>query len=208
MNKNAFGYFENLPEDIRNIFMWLCQDVASLQQKWDFYLELFGKAQNIVLLSELAPGSFNIIFETLQNEFTMSICRLGDPSTVMGNANISFAALLERCADVEEVKDLFSEFRALSEPLRQRRNKRVGHRDLDTVIGPFSNAFPDISKEQISTILQIAADILNSVLQQYEDSEMYFHPVTQGDANILIYWLKRAKQSRHSLNRHCKTYGE
>jgi len=63
MSKNAFGYVELLPENIRDSFMWLCQDVASLQHKWDLYLELFGKDQNTNLLSELAPASFNIISE-------------------------------------------------------------------------------------------------------------------------------------------------
>lgn len=200
MNKNAFGYSEHLPENIREIFMWLCQDVVSLQQKWDFYQELFGKTQNTVLLSELAPGSFNIIFETLQNELTMAICRLRDPSTTKGKANISFEALLDKCTNMKEVEDLLSEFKRISKPLSQRRNKRVGHRDLDTVIKPFDNPIPGFSSEQINTILQLAVDILNSVLQQYENSELCFHFATCGGASTLIYWLRMAKESCNFVN--------
>lgn len=76
---SRFGYYPKLPEDIREVFMWLCQDVAALREKWDFYQELFDKG-NIDLLSELARASFQIFEESLRDDLTMSICRLSDPA--------------------------------------------------------------------------------------------------------------------------------
>jgi len=152
MSKNTFGYIEQLPENIRDVFMWLCQDVASLQHKWDFYLELFGKNQNTDLLSELAPASFNIIFETLQNDMTMAVCRLSDPPKSMGQENLSLATLIKSHAEIEGLNDLLTDFQKICEPVRQRRNKRVGHRDLNTVIKPLENPLSGVSKEQIDMI--------------------------------------------------------
>jgi hypothetical protein len=196
MAKDSFGYSEQLPEEIRDVFMWLCQDVASLQQKWDFWLELFGKSQNTNLLSELAPASFNVILETLQNDVTMAICRLSDPPKSMGQENLSFATLVKNGAEIEGVEDLVAEFQRMCEPVRQRRNKRVSHRDLNSVINPSENPLPGISKEQIDMIVKKAADILNFILQHYENAELYFHTVSPGDADTLIFWLEAGKAAK------------
>jgi hypothetical protein len=193
MSKNAFGYVDQLPENIRDSFMWLCQDVASLQHKWDFYLELFGKNQNTDLLSELAPASFNIIFETLQNDITMAICRLSDPPKSMGQENLSLATLVKNCTEIEGLDGFLTDFQNICEPVRQRRNKRVGHRDLNTVIKPLENPLPGVSKEQIDIILKTAAAILNSVLQNYDNGELNFHTISPGGADSLIFWLKTGK---------------
>jgi len=194
VSTNDFGFSEQLPESIREVFMWLCQDVASLQQKWDFWLELFGKSQNTDLLSELAPASFNVILETLQNDITMAICRLSDPPKTREYDNLSFATLAENCSEIERVKNLVSEFQKICEPVRQRRNKRVGHRDLNSVIKPLANPLPGIHKEQIDTIVKMAGDILNIILQHYENTEIYFHSVSPGGAETLIYWLRKGKE--------------
>lgn len=175
MSINAFGYVEQIPESIRDSFMWLCQDVASLQHKWDFYLGLFGEGKNTDLLSELAPASFNIIFETLQNDITMAICRISDPPKSMGQENLSLETLIKSDTDIGGLDGLLTYFKTLCEPVRQRRNKRVGHRDLNTVIRPLENPLPGISREQIDMILRTAANILNSVLQNYDNGELNFH---------------------------------
>jgi hypothetical protein len=54
MSKDAFGYDSRLPENIRDIFMWLFQEVACLHDKWSLYPGLFGDKNNTDLLSELA----------------------------------------------------------------------------------------------------------------------------------------------------------
>ena len=197
MAKNDFGYSEELPENIRDVFMWLCQDVASLQHKWDFWLELFGKSENTDLLSELAPTSFNIILETLQNDITMAICRLSDPPKSMGQENLSFATLAQNCDEIEGIENLVTEFRKICEPARHRRNKRVGHRDLNSIIKPLEYPLQGLSKEHIDTIVKTAADILNFVLQYDENAEMYFHTISPGNAKTLMYWLKKGKASRN-----------
>jgi hypothetical protein len=198
MTKNAFGYSEQLPENMRDVFMWLCQDVVSLQNKWDFWLEMFGKKQNTDLLSELAPASFNIILETLQNDITMAICRLSDPAKNNKQENLSFATLAQKCVEVEieKAESLVTEFEILCKPVRQRRNKKVGHRDLNSVIKPLENPLPGISQEQIEMIIKKAEDILNFIIQNYDNGELYFHTISPGGAKELIFWLQKGKVSK------------
>ncbi len=203
MAKDIFGYSELLPEIIREPFMWLCQDVASLQQKWDFWQELFGKRQNAIFLSNLVPASFNIILETLQNDITMAIYRLSDPPRSMGQENLSFATLAKNCIEIEGLTDRISEFRRMCEPVRQRRKKRVGHRDLNSVINPLENPLPNISKDQIDMIINNASNILNFILKHYEDAEMYFHAACRGGAEELIFWLNEGNAAKsHTHARH------
>ena len=190
MPNDTFGYDEKLPEDIRDIFMWLCQDVAALYYKWHFYSELYSKEENTKLLSRLALSSFNIIEESLRSDLTMSICRLRDPACTAGKHNLSFEALIKK-SSIDGMDELLEEFQDACEPIRQYRNKRVGHNDLKTTIEPHENPLPGIGKRDIDNILAIAGRILNSIYQNYTNSELGFdYPLYIGGADTLLYWLK------------------
>ena len=195
--ENAFGYNTRMPETVREIFMWLCQDVASLQSKWDFYLELYGKSENTSLLSELAHWSFNIIEESLRNDMTMAICRLCDPSITMRKENLSLATLVEKCHDIRGLKVRLAEFQSACEPISHWRNKQVGHNDLNTVIQPRENPLPEINRAGIKRIIDLASDILQTIAIHYSIGDLNFHTISRGGAEDLIFWL-RAGQEHHS----------
>ena len=198
MSYTPFGYSEKLPENIKDAFMWLCQDVSILQSKWDFFSYLFGTKANTDLLSELAPASFNMIFDSLLNDITMAICRLSDPSKSgrdLERYNLSFSTLVDMCDQIEGLKELLKDFRNVCKPITQTRNRRVGHRDLDTAIRPLENPLPGITKQQIERILKTATDFLNTVYKNYDNGFLVFHMVVPGGADALIFWLTKAKAS-------------
>jgi hypothetical protein len=174
--------------------MWLCQEVASLQSKWDFYLELFGKEQNTNLLSELARFSFNIVEESLRFDMIMAICRLSDPLKSVGQENLSFARLVENCSDVSGLDVLRTEFQKACEPVRQLRNKRVGHKDLNTFIKPSENPLAGIDKEHMDLIVKLASNILKAVFQHYVAADVDFHTIARGGAKDLIFWLNEGRE--------------
>jgi hypothetical protein len=195
--EDAFGYDIRVPEKIRETFMWLCNDVADLQSKWDFYLELYGKEENTALLSELAPWSFNIIEESLRNDMTMAICRLSDRSITMGEKNLSLATLVENCPDISGLDTTLAEFQASCKPISKWRNKHVGHKDFKTLIRPREKPLPGINKIQIEQILILAEKILKIVCLYYTKGELGFYTISRGGAEDLIFWLK-AGQEHHS----------
>jgi len=195
MPEDVFGYDPRLPDDIRDIFMWLCQDVAALYYKWHFYLELYSEEENTALLSYLAQSSFNIIEESLRSDLTMSICRLRDPAYSVGKENLSLSTLAQKCSEIDEVDELLKEFQDACQPIRQYRNKRVGHNDLNTTIKPRDNPLPGIGRRDIDNILALASRILNVIYKNYIDSELVFdHPFFIGGAEALIYWLRLGKK--------------
>jgi len=194
MSNDAFGYDPKLPDNIREVFMWLCQDVAALRNKWSLYLELFGDKENTELLSELARASFQIIEESLRDDMTMAICRLSDPPQSMRKDNLSLTTLVHRLGEPDNATELLKDFLEACEPVRQYRNKRVGHNDLNTTIKPQDNPLPGIGRKHIDRIVQLAERILNLVYQRFVNGELFFEPAHIGGADALIFWLKMAKE--------------
>ena len=199
--KDAFGYSEKLPEDIREIFVWLCQDLISLQDKWRFYTDLFSSEENTSLLSELALSSFRIIEESLRNDMTLAICRLSDPARSSGKANLSVRTLTQNYSNVEIIRNLVHDFIKACQPVRELRNKNVGHNDLNTRIEPIDNPLPGIKKSQIVSIINLTEKILKSIFLIYDkDCELGFSvPVQIGGAADLIYCLKRARVKNFNI---------
>ena len=89
MAETRFGYVDQLPDEIRDVFTELCQETANLGMKWKLYLDLYGESANIVLLQDTANGEFLMIEQSLRVDMTMTICRLADPPRSMGKENLS-----------------------------------------------------------------------------------------------------------------------
>lgn len=196
MFDEAFGYNTHVPENIREILMWLCQDVLSLHNKWSLYLGLFRAEDDRYLLSELALGSFNIIEESLRFDMTMSIRRLSDPPGRGKRKNLSLQTLAEKCDDIDNVGELLERFLAACEPVRRLSDKRVAHRDLSTTIKADENPLPGIAEKRIDQIVELAARILNLIYRNFDDKELAFQPSLIGGADALLYWLRLAKRAK------------
>ena len=124
----------------------------------------------------------------------LSICRLSDPPVSFGNDNLSISALVHNLGESSDISVLKDEFQKACEPVRQYRNKRVGHNDLNTTIKPQDNPLPGIGRMHIDRIVELAETLLNLVYQRFVDGELLFQPFYIGGADELIYWLKMAKE--------------
>jgi hypothetical protein len=198
MSNDRFGFHQNLPESIRDVFMWLCQDVAMLRLKWNFYIGLYSSKESTDLMSDLAPASFRIIEESLRADMTMAICRLSDPIETRGQNNLSICTLcllLSRMEDNQSLVEMLEDFKQACKPVRALRNKRVGHNDLHTRIRPQKNPLPGIRRSQIEHIVEQAEKILNYVYQCYVDSQLSFGPIHVGGADTLLFWLRKGWES-------------
>src|SRR4051812_47210191 len=121
MPAHDFGHIDVLPDDIRDIFMWLCQDVAALNRKWDFYQELFGDPENFEFM-RLSHWAFNLIEECVRTDMTMAVCRLSDPIKSCGRENLNFRTLEDFYAQDAKLKELVDDFVTVCEPVKANRN--------------------------------------------------------------------------------------
>lgn len=190
----TFGYNENVPEAIRDIFMMLCQDVVSLARIWRLYLGLFSDVETAELLSKMARETFHLVEEALRNNMAISIARLCDPARSCGHECISFRALAERAPQLDELKQKVDAFVELCAPIEALRNKRLAHNDLGTMIRPLDNPLPGIDRSLIDRIVADAGELLNYVVSKFDDAQLVFELTAVGGAEHLIYWLRLAKE--------------
>jgi len=200
MKNNAFGYNEKIPENIRDVFMWLCQDLAELNHMWEFYVGLFGNKDDADLLANYLYTTFMVIEQSLRTSIIMSICRLDDPPVQGKNRNLTLKALIDQCSNQNDVEELYSEFHLACEPFEIFRNKRVGHRDLPTSINYESFLLPGIGKAQVETVLTLAEKILNKIALFYADTDFYFKSSSPGGADTLLHWMRVGIENRHKFN--------
>ncbi|HUW94200.1 MAG TPA: hypothetical protein VMW58_00285 [Anaerolineae bacterium] len=198
MDDEDFGYNPVLPRDIRPIFMWLCQEVASLYLKWQFYNGLYVGEGSTGLLSDLASGSFAIIEESLRRDMATSICRLCDPPRTGRQLNLSLQTLAEKCQELDGLPELLREYLDACQPVLQYRHKLVAHRDLNTTLSPQDNPLAPIGRTQIVTILDLAGRVLNLVYRHFTAMELAFTPSLIGGADTLLYWLSVAKKAKET----------
>ena len=59
MAEETLGSSERIPEEIRDACTQLCQDVAMLHYKWNYYLELFSSQENADL--DLSAGRLDLV---------------------------------------------------------------------------------------------------------------------------------------------------
>ena len=191
MEENDFGFRPDLPENVRDIFMWLCQDLASLCYKWKTYRNLF-KPENEAILYNTAQQAFKVIEESLRVDMTMMICRLGDPLRSCGKENLNFKAL-EHCYENDtDLKKLVKGFQDACEPIKTHRNKLVAHSDMQTRLKPDENLMPPVGRSEIETVIDCATKVLNHI-----EPNMGFVPYDFMGADTLVFWLQKGWDDHH-----------
>jgi len=195
MPEGKFGYIGSLPEEIRDVFMWLCQDMVALYRKWDFYLGLYGKPENQPIVSFL-PQAFSVIEESLRTDLTMAICRLSDPLEMRKQENLNFRSLGAFYCQDAKLQVLINEFVMSCEPVRINRNKLVGHSDKVARLEPGRAMIPQIKKSDIDTIIKNAESIIAHVSWEYGNQTYGFGIPGDGGADALVYWFKKGSDNR------------
>lgn len=190
---NPIGLFQELPESVRAIFQGLYEDLVSLHGKWQFYLDLFNDPETVELLNAVAMGSFQMIEESLRSDMTMSICRLTDPAQSCGKDNLSVNVLVDKLRHIPELATLSQKFHDSCKPVRDYRNKRVGHNDLRAALKPRADPLPNVTRVDIEDILASGAKLINHVYHFYVNGELSFKPFGfGGGGKDLVHWLKDA----------------
>lgn len=199
MDQNYFRTDENIPEEIRDVFMRLWQDVASLFQMWDFYLRFLGNEEDAELLAKHLPGTLRILERSLRISLVMGICRLSDPAQDNKYENISLARLAKYEPKNKILVGLYTEFKQACKPFEIYRNKRFAHRDLPTTLDNKGNILPGINRKNIENVLRFSSEIINTFAQEFTNSDYQFPINTSGGPDQLLYWIKEGLRAKNYL---------
>jgi AbiU2 len=202
--ETRFGYLENMPQHIRELFLELCDEVINLNLRWQFLSELFGKQENAALLANVASASFDVIGNALGEVIIMSICRLSDGLQYRDRPRLTLQRLINSCPGIPDSDKLWTDFSSACKPFREHRNMKFGHYDLKTTLSPHENPLPSIGRAEVEEVLQIAATVLKGVYRRYSSGDIAIvSPHHIGGADTLIYWIKagyEAERRTHGLD--------
>lgn len=204
----AFGYIPGLPENHMKSFVYLCQELAAISDKWDLYIGLFGNKDDVDILNTTAGDAFRCIEESLWADITMSISRLADPPASCGKDNLSIKMIQQEIIDIEGLSEKINNFIELSSPIITFRHKRFAHNDRNTFLNPQEKSLPPIGRKTIEYIISALADILNTISSHYSNCELCFDiPQSYGADSLLLYLragLEKFKKEREEALSHSK----
>jgi hypothetical protein len=164
----GFGYIEEMPEDIRDIFLCLCRDTLSLGAAWALYKRLFLDPEARKLLDLVSRGTFKVIGAALWSNIIILFGRLGDDRKGRGDKeNICFRSLVARVQGLPGLSRQVGEFIKRSKAVKFQRNKLIAHNDLNARTSPLRNPIPKVTAKEIDELVKMSGAILNDVARPY-----------------------------------------
>jgi hypothetical protein len=130
----------------------------------------------------------------------------------MGKENLSirtlqkYAERLDDCTLYSDITSRVEDIVALCTPFRERRNKKIAHADLSTVLKYNPDLLPGISRMMIEDVLTRLRELFNHIIGHFEDSETaYEHVIYLGDGDTIVSLLERADQFDQQKREHWRS---
>jgi hypothetical protein len=198
--------YSGLPNEIREVFSHLSEDMVWLHAKLKVFRELFAKPEDRAVIREAASFAAMVIEDSMLSDIIITVCRMieggkppGEPETPAGREkSLSLTHLLKLLSDsntdielVQRCNARYRELVGLLRPLKKLRNKVVAHRDLKTVLAGLPIQIP-FDPPELDKIAAELADIMNEIDAYFTDSSTAFvAPFGVGSGDTLIHFLKR-----------------
>jgi hypothetical protein len=196
-----------IPNNIKEIFDSLENEVIWLHGKWNIYHQLFGTNEDrIALLNRSASTFFRLVQDIVFNDVILSISRLTDPKGSSNKENRSFEKLIalldtkDHARLIQILKEKQAILKEQCEPLRIRRNKKISHSDLNVVLSIQPEILPEISRNSIGGALKTIRDFMNEVNLYFGGNYTVYENVwldNDGETVISIleqYWVQKDKE--------------
>jgi hypothetical protein len=188
------------PAGAKELFDKLWQNVVHLSAQWQLFLDLYSTKEDVAVLNATAPAAFRFIQDALISSMVMAFARLTDPvSALKKKQNLSLERLIQAVApgcDGEFRQSLEGRLQAIRghiAPLKEMRNRKVGHTDFDTAFAATPDATMAFTRQEIGEGLGMIADLMNSVSLRFTRSTTVFQePALHGTGGHLIFYLKAA----------------
>lgn len=190
---------EQLPADLAVQFRPLFKDILWLGMKWHEYSVLFGNMANYELLNRTAGYLFLIVQDTMWDDLLLHISRLVGPRLSRGKENLT----IRRIPDLIENQELHGKVSQSIEScvahcsfVKDHRNKRLAHYDLETAVENREEHLTGVSRMQIRQAVEMLQEIIRVVYAHYADTHFVFDTnLSSGNADSLVHALMIAERS-------------
>lgn len=186
---------------IDEIWQAIDYEVMWLHGRWSIYRQLYGTNEGRIEILNHSAGTFaSMLQDVLLDDVQLGLAKLGDPATsrIKGGTVVANLTLENLCQSViatgslqAKLPPLLSAYNAACADVRDRRNKRIAHFDLHTMLG--SNvSISGPSRAEIEAALAVLRDIMNCIFLHFTNSQTgYEHIVLDSDGDSLIAVLRR-----------------
>ena len=151
----------------KEIFDKLKYEVTRCHYYWIIYRQLLGTNESrIELINKTTPSFFILSQDLFLDYITLQISRLTDPVDYGKFKNFSFYYLFEllkvEIPDdfIKKLSSILEKLQANSSLFRNRRNKFVAHRDLDSINNKSEYG---IARQNVEDVLKIIREYLNEI---------------------------------------------
>jgi hypothetical protein len=172
--------------------------IAWLTFQWRSYRSLFATSKaRVNLINDSAPGMGRLIHDLLVEAVILGICRVADPASTGKNKNLTLEGLVRLLspAPVETrskwLSDQCAKIKHVATALKEHRDKRIAHTDLDVALGP-GNELPAIPRRQIDEVLALIHEFMGNILFWHTGAGLDFNMVVPGDAESLVHCMQRS----------------
>jgi hypothetical protein len=192
-------YVAAMGKELGALFYALRIELCWTHARWHQHRILFGtKPDRVTLLNRAAPGFFNIVQDLTFDDTVLSIARLVSSSTSAGRRQLTVRALPPLLTEPlrTEVSDLVAAAVKAASFAKDRRNRRIAHRDLELLLNPSAQPLEAASRravEEALAALRAVLDRVNAVTRQTTTSYELHLP---GDAEGLLYVLREGLSAR------------
>jgi hypothetical protein len=183
-----------VPEDLRERWSAVYNEVVALHARWKLYRQLFAGSQaRIDVLNEAAANFFYFIHGVLVDDVQLVLSKLADPASTLGHQNLTLETLIVDLKsaglsiDDSGTTEMLTVFRDKCKRILARRNKMLAHFDAAALLKPLEGP----SREEIEAALAELRDLMNRLAGVLGESEPAFQMVIMdSDGDSLVALLK------------------
>lgn len=186
--------------EIDDVWRAIDYEVTWLHGRWAIYRQLYGTSETRVKVLNRSAGTFAYMLQNvLLDDVQLGLAKLGDPATTrVKGAPVENLALSNLCqlvtasgALVTELPSLLSAYDDACANARERRNKRIAHFDMQTMLNERAS-FRGPSREEVEVALAALRSVMNRISLHFTETQTAYELIVlDNDGDSLIGTLKR-----------------
>jgi len=188
-------------EELGNYFHHTRQELLWTASIWDVHEVLFSSPESVAVLNE-ENGGLAFKLQTILLEYTViGVCRLTDPARQKRGNNTTILAFpdLIDAGILAECRKRISIAKKCSTPLRDWRNRKIGHADFDLKKGT-AKPLESITRKSVTETIARIHDVLHLLSMHYCDTNLGLIGIGDDDALQLIVSLMESKRMKEIRN--------
>ena len=172
----------------------LRNQVIHVHMNWALIVELTKDQERRSLLNSTGRHFFFEVHRAFVNDVLLRLSRLTDPARQGQHDNLSLWALLDDICDPcirFRIKKLIEDAEGKIRPLKQHRDKRIAHFDLDVALDP-NVTLPPFNDQSVDEALSAAGEVLEQLQEEYTGTsrEQMWVPIdTEQNIEHFLYYL-------------------